>query len=73
MLKIRKDVTFPMYFFSGRLGALERMMTEKPGYHRRSGKSGKANPPKKSVPQKPIPRKPAPSDKKKGKDERHDG
>jgi hypothetical protein len=30
-----------MYFFHGKLGAYERMMTEKPGFYRRAGKSGK--------------------------------
>lgn len=30
-----------MYFFDGKLGAYERMMTQKPGFNRRAGKSGK--------------------------------
>lgn len=30
-----------MYFFDGRLGVYERMMTQKPGFNRRAGKSGK--------------------------------
>jgi len=30
-----------MYFFHGKLGVYERMMTEKPGFYRRAGKSGK--------------------------------
>jgi hypothetical protein len=36
-----------MYFFSGKLGALERMMTEKPGQHRRDGKKRINTPQKK--------------------------
>lgn len=43
-----------MYFFDGKLGAFERMMTQKPGYHRRSGKSGKDIPKKKPVTPKPA-------------------
>ncbi len=39
-----------MYFFRGRLGALERMMTEKPGFYRRNAKSGKPKPHKQSPP-----------------------
>ena len=38
-----------MYFFDGKLGAYERMMTQKPGFYRRSGKSGKPHPPKKPI------------------------
>lgn len=30
-----------MYFFDGKLGVYERMMTQKPGFNRRAGKSGK--------------------------------
>lgn len=48
MPKRRKDVPF-MYFFDGKLGAYERMMTQKPGFYRRSGKSGKPHPPKKPI------------------------
>lgn len=41
-----------MYFFDGKLGAYERMMTEKPGFYRRAGKSGKDGSQKKPRPQK---------------------
>jgi len=57
-----------MYFFSGRLGKLERMMAEKPGYYRRSGNSGKPNPNKKPIPKKMVERA---TDKEKG--DNHDG
>lgn len=57
-----------MYFFDGKLGALERMMTQKPGYYRRSGKSGK-NIPKK----KPAPANQPDNNSKKGKGEKNDG
>ncbi|SHH68887.1 hypothetical protein SAMN02746098_01152 [Desulfosporosinus lacus DSM 15449] len=30
-----------MYFFHGKLGLYERLMTQKPGFNRRAGKSGK--------------------------------
>lgn len=36
-----------MYFFDGKLGDYERLMTQKPGFNRRAGKSGKNNSQKK--------------------------
>ena len=57
-----------MYFFTGRLGKLERMMNEKPGYHRRSGNSGKPYPQKK-----PMPKKAVDNSTVKRKDDSHDG
>ncbi len=41
-----------MYFLDGKLGAYERMMTQKPGFNRRAGKSGKDGSQKKPHPQK---------------------
>lgn len=41
-----------MYFFDGKLGAYERMMTQKPGFNRRAGKSGKDGSRKKPRPKK---------------------
>lgn len=41
-----------MYFFDGKLGAYERMMTQKPGFNRRAGKSGKDGSQKKPRPKK---------------------
>ena len=50
-----------MYFFDGELGAIERMMTKKPDYYRRSGNSDKS-PAKKKLQPKPS----KPEKKKKG-------
>ncbi|MDD4493014.1 MAG: hypothetical protein PHV32_01465 [Eubacteriales bacterium] len=41
-----------MYFLDGKLGAYERMMQQKPGFNRRSGKSGKDGSQKKPRPKK---------------------
>lgn len=57
-----------MYFFSGKLGAYERMMTQKPGFNRRSGKSGKS-----AAQKKPQTQTAAEGNLKKRKDENHDG
>lgn len=41
-----------MYFLHGKLGVYERMMTQKPGFNRRAGKSGKDGSQKKPYPKK---------------------
>lgn len=41
-----------MYFFHGKLGVYERLMTQKPGFNRRAGKSGKNGSQKKPPSQK---------------------
>jgi len=64
---MRGSDTMP-YFCDGKLGVYERMMTQKPGYHRRSGKSGRDIPPKK-----PLPKKTVENNAKKGKDDNRDG
>ena len=51
-----------MHFFDGKLGAFERMMKEKPNFHRRNGNGDKSPPPKKKTQPKPPP----PDTKKKG-------
>lgn len=38
-----------MHFCDGKLGAYERLMTQKPGYSRRTGKSGKDGSQKKAL------------------------
>ena len=57
-----------MNFFSGKLGLLERMMKDKPGYHRRNRKSGKHAPNKKSISQTVTG-----NHEEKRKDKNHDG
>ena len=52
-----------MYFFDGKLGVFERMMTQKPGYHRRSGNSDKSPPLKKKT---QVKQSPPDTKKKKG-------
>lgn len=41
-----------MYFLDGKLGVYERMMTQKPGFNRRAGKSGKKGSERKPRPKK---------------------
>lgn len=41
-----------MYFSDGKLGAYERLMTQKPGFNRRAGKSGKYGSQKRPHPKK---------------------
>ena len=43
-----------MYFLDGKLGAYERMMTQKPGFTRRAGKSGKSGSQKIPRPKKQV-------------------
>jgi hypothetical protein len=57
-----------MYFFDGKLGELERLMTEKPGFNRSNGKKDKPRAKKK-----PLAKKATNSTTEKGKGESDDG